>query len=99
MNLLEARVRDTKSKGDVRSLRLKGNIPAIIYGGGNQNEKISASTKTLKILINNENFLSKEISFTNFNISSLDKIFGLFFIFTYKLGMTMARKRGNWRIF
>ena len=58
MNLLEARVRDTKSKGDVRSLRLKGNIPAIIYGGSNQNEKISVSTKTLKILINNENFLS-----------------------------------------
>ena len=28
MNLLDARVRETKSKGDVRSLRLKGNIPA-----------------------------------------------------------------------
>ena len=25
--------------------------------------------------------------------------FGLFFIFTYKLGMTIARKRGSWRIF
>jgi large subunit ribosomal protein L25 len=58
MNLLDARVRDTKSKGDVRSLRLNGNIPAIIYGGGNQNEKIYVSTKTLKVLINNENFLS-----------------------------------------
>ena len=25
--------------------------------------------------------------------------FGIFFIFTYKLGMTIARKRGSWRIF
>ena len=41
MNSLEASIRNTKSKGDVRSLRLSGNVPAIIYGGGNQNEKIS----------------------------------------------------------
>jgi len=33
MNSLEANIRNTKSKGDVRSLRLAGNIPAIIYGG------------------------------------------------------------------
>ena len=25
--------------------------------------------------------------------------FGLFFIFTYKLGITIARKRKSWRIF
>jgi len=62
MNLLEASIRNTKSKGDVRSLRLNGNVPAIIYGGGNQNEKISLSKKTLKMLINNENFLSNIIT-------------------------------------
>jgi large subunit ribosomal protein L25 len=62
MNLLEASIRNTKSKGDVRSLRLSGNVPAIIYGGGNQNEKISLSKKTLKVLINNENFLSNIIT-------------------------------------
>ena len=33
MNSLEANTRNTKSKGDVRSLRLNGNVPAIIYGG------------------------------------------------------------------
>ena len=45
MNLLEANTRDTKSKGDVRSLRLKGIIPAIIYGGSEKNEKVSVSKK------------------------------------------------------
>ena len=45
MNTLEANVRSTKSKGDVRSLRLNGNIPAIIYGGSDTNEKISVSKK------------------------------------------------------
>ena len=62
MNSLEANTRNTKSKGDVRSLRLNGNVPAIIYGGGNQNEKISLSKKTLKILIAKENFLSNIIT-------------------------------------
>jgi len=62
MNLLEANTRNTKSKGDVRSLRLNGNIPGIIYGGANQNEKISVSKKTLKSLIDKENFLSNIIT-------------------------------------
>jgi len=62
MNLLEANTRNTKSKGDVRSLRLNGNVPGIIYGGTNQNEKISISKKTLKSLIDKENFLSNIIT-------------------------------------
>ena len=33
MNSLDANTRDSKSKGDVRSLRLAGNIPGIVYGG------------------------------------------------------------------
>ena len=45
MNTLEANTRNTKTKGDVRSLRLNGNIPAIIYGGSDKNEKISVSKK------------------------------------------------------
>ena len=36
MNSLEANIRNTKSKGDVRSLRLAGNIPGIVYGGTEQ---------------------------------------------------------------
>ena len=62
MNSLEASIRDTKSKGDVRSLRSNGNVPAIIYGGSKKNEKVSISKKILKILVNNENFLSSIIT-------------------------------------
>ena len=46
MNTLEANIRNTKSKGDVRALRLKGIVPAIIYGGSEQNTKVSISKKT-----------------------------------------------------
>ena len=46
MNSLEANTRNTISKGDVRSLRLKGNVPAIIYGGSEKNEKVSVSKNT-----------------------------------------------------
>jgi len=62
MNSLEANIRNTKSKGDVRSLRLNGNVPGIIYGGTEQNEKVSVSKKTLKSLIDKENFLSNIIT-------------------------------------
>jgi large subunit ribosomal protein L25 len=62
MNTLDANVRNTKSKGDVRSLRLNGNVPAIIYGGKEQNEKISVSKKILKSLLEKEGFLSSLIT-------------------------------------
>ena len=61
MNSLEASTRNTKSKGDVKSLRSSGNVPAIIYGGSEQNEKITISKKKLKFLIDKENFLSNII--------------------------------------
>jgi len=62
MNSLDANIRNTKSKGDVRSLRLKGSIPGIVYGGIEQNEKVAISKKTLKSLIGKENFLSNIIT-------------------------------------
>ena len=62
MNSLEANTRNTKSKGDVRSLRLAGNIPGIVYGGTEQNQKVTILKKTLKILIAKENFLSNIIT-------------------------------------
>ena len=61
MNSIEANTRNTKSKGDIRSLRLNGNVPGIVYGGTQQNEKVLVSKKTLKILIDKENFLSNII--------------------------------------
>ena len=62
MNSLEANTRNTKSKGDVRSLRLNGNVPAIIYGGSEKNEKVSVSKKILKSLLDKEGFLSSIIA-------------------------------------
>jgi large subunit ribosomal protein L25 len=62
MNSLEVNTRNTKSKGEVRSLRLAGNIPGIIYGGTDQNQKVTVLKKTLKSLIEKENFLSNIIT-------------------------------------
>ena len=62
MNSLDANIRNTKTKGELNSLRDNGNVPAIIYGGEAQNEKISISKKILKSLIENENFLSSIIT-------------------------------------
>ena len=62
MNSLEANIRDNQSKGQLNLLRKNGNVPAIIYGGKEQNQKISISKKLLKILIEKENFLSSMIS-------------------------------------
>ena len=62
MSSIQATIRDTKSKGQVNELRKKGNVPGIVYGGQEPNEKISIKTKELKNLINKENFLSNVIS-------------------------------------
>ena len=58
MNSLDANIRNTKTKGDLSSLRNNGGVPAIIYGGEAQNEKVSIPKKMLKVLIGKENFLS-----------------------------------------
>ena len=62
MNSLEANIRNNKTKGELNVLRNSGNVPAIIYGGELQNEKVAISKKILKSLIENENFLSSIIS-------------------------------------
>ena len=58
MNSIEASIRDTNTKGEVNVLRSKGIVPAIVYGGKNQNQKISVPKKVIKLLVNKENFLS-----------------------------------------
>ena len=62
MNTIEATIRNTRTKGEVNSFRIKGSIPAIIYGGLEKNQKISLSKKNLKNLIEKQNFLSNIIS-------------------------------------
>jgi large subunit ribosomal protein L25 len=62
MNSLEANIRNNSTKGQLTAIRNSGNVPAIIYGGKDQNQKISISKKLLKILIEKENFLSNIIT-------------------------------------
>ncbi len=62
MTSIQATIRDTKTKGQVNDLRSKGNVPGIVYGGEEPNEKISITIKELKNLINKKNFLSNVIS-------------------------------------
>ena len=62
MNSLEAITRNTKTKGQLNAVRNEGNVPAIIYGGTENNQKISISKKLLKTFIEKENFLSSIIT-------------------------------------
>ncbi len=62
MNLIQATIRNTKTRGELKTLRKGGEVPGIIYGGENANEKISLSKKEVKNLINKENFLSNVVS-------------------------------------
>ena len=62
MNTLDANIRNTKTKGELSFLRNNGSVPAIIYGGEAQNEKVSISKKLLKVLIEKENFLSNIVT-------------------------------------
>jgi len=62
MSLIQATIRNTETKGQVNSLRKNGEVPGIIYGGENANQKISLTKKEVKNLIDKENFLSNVIS-------------------------------------
>ena len=62
MNSLDANVRINSTKGQLNEIRNSGNVPAIVYGGKDQNQKISISKKMLKNLIDKENFLSNIIT-------------------------------------
>ena len=62
MNTLDANIRNTKTKGDLSTIRDNGEVPAIIYGGEVQNEKVVISKKLLKSLIDKENFLSSIVT-------------------------------------
>jgi len=62
MNSLQATTRNTTTKGQVDQLRKNGEVPAIVYGGKEKNQKISLSKKEIKFLIEKENFLSNVLS-------------------------------------
>ena len=58
MDPIEVNTRTTKTKGELNTLRLDGNVPGIIYGGKDKNQKVSISKKVIKVLLNKDNFLS-----------------------------------------
>ena len=62
MNSLEVNIRNNGTKGQLNAIRNSGNVPAIIYGGKVENQKVSISKKLLKVLIEKENFLSNIIA-------------------------------------
>jgi len=62
MNSLEANTRKNSTKGQLSAIRKDGNVPGIVYGGKDQNQKVSVSKKFLKVLIEKENFLSNIIT-------------------------------------
>ncbi len=62
MNSIEANIRDNTTKGQLNAIRNSGNVPAIIYGGKDKNQKISISKKLLKTFIEKENFFSNIIT-------------------------------------
>ncbi len=62
MNTLDANIRNNTTKGQLSVIRRDGNVPGIIYGGKDENQKISISKKLLKTLIEKENFLSSIIT-------------------------------------
>ena len=62
MNSLEVNIRNNSTKGQLNAIRNSGNVPAIIYGGKVENQKVSISKKLLKVLIEKENFLSNIIA-------------------------------------
>ncbi len=59
MSNLKAKIRENLASGSNNKLRAEGLIPAILYGGKNQNLNISVSKKEISNIINSETFLSK----------------------------------------
>ncbi len=59
MNILKATKRNTTTSGEINKLRLSGFIPAVLYGGKENNINISLNKLLLKDIINSETFMSK----------------------------------------
>ncbi len=62
MNSINVTLRNTKTKGQNKLLRQSGEVPGIIYGGKEANQKISITKKQVKYLLEKENFLSNVIN-------------------------------------
>jgi len=58
INNLKAVKRETKTAGEIKGLRVKGFIPAILYGGKSPNLKLSIEEKSFNNVFNSETFVS-----------------------------------------
>ena len=58
MTTLDAKKRETKTTGEINKLRVDGFVTGIMYGGSEQNKKISLNKNSLKNLIDSNNFFS-----------------------------------------
>ena len=70
MATLNAKKRETKTSGDINKLREDGFVPGILYGGSEQNKKISLNKNSIKNLIDSENFFS---AILNLNIDDKEE--------------------------
>ena len=59
MSNLKAFIREKLTSGSNNKLRADGFIPAVLYGGKDQNQNISVKKKDLSNIINSDTFLSK----------------------------------------
>ena len=55
---LEAVTRDSRGKNEARRLRVAGQIPAVVYGGGQEAQAVSVSPKELSRLLHSESGLN-----------------------------------------
>ena len=70
MTTLNAKKRETKTSGEINKLRVDGFVPGILYGGSEQNKKISLNKNSIKNLIGLENFFS---AILNLNIDGKEE--------------------------
>jgi large subunit ribosomal protein L25 len=61
LNTLEVNVRETKTKGDVKKLRLDGFVPGVLYGNIEKNLNLSIKKNSLEKFLKSGNFMSKVI--------------------------------------
>ena len=62
MNTLAATIRNTNTKGQIKQIRSNGEVPCVVYGGKEENQKIKISKKEIVNLIEKENFMSNVIT-------------------------------------
>jgi len=70
MVTLDAKTRETKTRGEINKLRIEGFVPGILYGGSEKNKSISLKKNSIKNLINSENFFS---AILNLNIDGKEE--------------------------